>query len=64
MALNNLDGTKDNTAVFEDVLFAIKMCKKHDYYTIAVSDRLQRADITEIKSIADRYIQSYEEMMI
>ena len=64
MALNNLGGTKDNTAVFEDVLFAIKMCKKHNYYTIAVSDRLQRADITEIKSIADRYIQSYEEMMI
>ena len=63
MALAALGATKENTAVFEDVLAYIKTCKNNGYYTVAVADSLQGNDIDAIKSTADRYINSYKEMI-
>ncbi len=77
LSLHALGGTKENTAVFEDVLACIETSKKAGYYTVAVADDLQESagtiqtpkgnyetsSVEAIKATADRYIVSYKEMM-
>ena len=63
-ALAALGGTKENTAVFEDVLICMQTCRKNGYYTIAVPDVCQTATIDQIRLTANRCINSYKEMMI
>ncbi len=59
-----LGGTKENSAIFEDTLSCIRTCKKNGYYTVAIAESLTPPEyLAEIKPLADRYIQSYKEMM-
>ena len=59
-----LGGTKESTAVFEDAVFCIRTCKQNGYYTVAVeNEATQKATLSEIKALADRFIHSYKEMM-
>ena len=62
-ALAALGGTKQNTAVFEDVLVCMQTCKKNGYYTVAVPDSCQAATLCEIRATADRFITSYKDLM-
>ena len=63
-SLEFLGGTKENTAVFEDTLSCIRICKKNGYYTVAIAESLTPPEyLAEIKPLADRYIQSYKEMI-
>ncbi len=64
MALKALGATKENTAVFEDVLEYVYTCKNSGYYTVAVEDNLQSHRASEIKSAADLYINSYKELIV
>lgn len=63
-AMAALGGTKENTAVFEDVYFAIRTAKTAGFYTVAVDDgSIQAATLADTLRYADRFIRSYEEMM-
>lgn len=62
-ALSAIGGSKEDTAIFEDVLFAIKTAKNAGYYVIAVADRQAVETRGEIIALADRYIESYKELL-
>lgn len=63
MALEALGGTKENTAVFEDVLEYICTCRNNGYYTVAIADGLQSHRASQIKETANLYITSYKEII-
>lgn len=63
-ALKMLNGDKETTVVFEDVIQCIKTCKNNGYYAIAIEDKVQGETIHYIKSLADRFITSYNEIYI
>lgn len=56
-----LQTPKDSTWIFEDALYAVKTAKKAGYHVVGVFDRSSGHD-EEIKSLADIYIGSFEEM--
>lgn len=62
-ALRDIGTSKNDTAVFEDIYEAIKTCKNNGYYTVAVYDVLQIENSEKIKSISDKYIESYKELI-
>lgn len=63
-AMEALGGTKENTAVFEDVYFAIRTAKTAGFYTVAVDDgAIQAATLEDTLKYADRFIHSYKDMM-
>ena len=49
--------------VFEDALYSIKTAKTLGCPVIAIEDRTQARDKTEIMRIADHYICEYEELL-
>lgn len=63
-ALKALNADKETTVVFEDVIQCIKTCKNNGYYAIGIEDRVQGETVHDIKSLADRFITSYNEIYI
>jgi len=63
IAMEKLGGTIENTIVFEDALYAIQGAKKGGFTVYAIADSVTGADTNEIRSLSDRYIESYEELL-
>ena len=62
-ALTRLRGRKETTVVFEDALHCIRTAKAAGFRVCAVYDPSAEDDQEEIRSLADTYIQSFEDMM-
>lgn len=54
---------KEETVVFEDGVLAVRGAKEAGFYVIAVADESEKKNKEEIKKLADRYIESFEELM-
>ncbi len=54
---------KGETAVFEDAVHAVINAKKAGFYVVAVEDLSAKNDRETIMNVADRYIQSYKELL-
>ncbi len=63
LALEALQGTQEDTVIFEDVLGCIKTAKNNGYRVIAVFDKCQGDTVNEIINISDKYINTYKELM-
>ncbi len=63
IAMKKLGGTLENTIVFEDALYAVEGAKKGGFTVYAVADPATEADNPAIRSMADRYIKSYAELL-
>ena len=61
-AMKRMRGSKLDTVVFEDVLFAIRTAKEAGFRVAAVYDRDSEEEQGEIKALADYYITSFEEL--
>ncbi len=62
-AMQRLGGTVKDTAVFEDALYAMRGAKKAGLEVIAVADPVTESDTAAVRSVADRYIQSFAELL-
>ncbi|NCC15381.1 MAG: HAD family phosphatase [Clostridia bacterium] len=63
IAMEKLGGTIKNTIVFEDALYAVNGAKKGGFTVYAVADPVTEADSKLIRSVADKYIKSYKELL-
>lgn len=63
MALADINGTKEDTVIFEDTIDCIKTAKNNGYLVFAVSDICQGNTVDEIKRISDKFINTYKELM-
>ena len=54
---------KDETIIIEDGVLAIRGAKEAGFYVIAVSDDSEKENEAEIKKLADKYIESFEELL-
>ena len=54
---------KEETVVLEDGILAIRGAKEAGFYVIAVADESEKENEKEIKELADRYIESFEELL-
>ena len=63
IAMEKLGGNLENTIVFEDALYAVQGAKKGGFTVYAVADPVTEADSREIRSVADKYIKSYKELL-
>lgn len=61
--MERLGGTKENTVVFEDAYYAIKGAKDGGFRVYAIADHTSATETAQIKAIADKYIQSYQELL-
>lgn len=61
-AMKRMRGSKLDTVVFEDALFAIRTAKEAGFRVAAVYDRDSEEEQGEIKALADYYITSFEEL--
>ena len=61
-AMTRLKSNKRDTVVFEDALHAIRTAKAAGFRVAAVYDPSAEADQEEIRSLADYYIRSFDEM--
>ena len=61
-AMKRMGGTKADTVVFEDALFAIRTAKKAGFRVAGVYDPDSEADQEEIRALSDYYITSFEEL--
>lgn len=62
-ALEKLGTPKDETIVIEDGLLAIRGAKEADFYVIAVADKNEEYDKSEVMRLSNRYIESFEELL-
>ncbi len=63
-AMAALGGTKENTVVFEETYFTVRMAKSAGFYTVAMDDgSIQKATLDDILAHADRFIHSFKEMI-
>ena len=62
-AHNMLGTPKEETVVLEDGILAIRGAKEAGFYVIAVYDGGEKESEAEIKSLADRYIESFKELL-
>jgi HAD superfamily hydrolase (TIGR01509 family) len=60
-ALELLNTPRHETIVFEDALHAIKSAKAAGFLVVAVYDKSSYEEQEEIKSIADIYLNSFED---
>ena len=60
--LRRLRSNKRDTVVFEDSLRGIRTAKSAGFRVAAIYDRASEPDKAEIQSLADYYINSYQEM--
>ncbi len=58
-----LGTAKDETVVLEDGVLAIRGAKEAGFYVVAVEDESEKENIDEIRNLADRYIESFEELL-
>ncbi|MDE6314415.1 MAG: HAD family phosphatase [Lachnospiraceae bacterium] len=49
--------------VFEDILKGVRAAKEGGFYVVAVEEEHSKEDWQEIREVADRYIEEFEEMM-
>ncbi|MDD4844427.1 MAG: HAD family phosphatase [Anaerotignum sp.] len=63
IAMKKLGGNLENTIVFEDALYAVEGAKKGGFTVYAVADPVTEADSHTIRSVADKYIKSYKELL-
>ncbi|WP_304509223.1 HAD family hydrolase [Anaerotignum sp.] len=63
IAMKKLGGNVENTIVFEDALYAVQGAKKGGFTVYAVADPITEADSNSIRSVADKYIKSYKELL-
>ena len=63
MMMERLGGTLEDTIVFEDAYYAIKSAKDGGFTVYAIADPTSDSEKQAISSTADRYIQSYEELL-
>jgi len=63
IAMEKLGGTIENTIIFEDALYAIQGAKKGGFTVYAIADPITEADNQMIRSTADKYINSYKELL-
>lgn len=61
--MERLGGTKEDTLIFEDAYYAIKGAKDGGFCVYAIADHTSETETAQIKSIADKYIQSYAELL-
>ena len=61
-AMRRLRSTTKDTVVFEDAVHAIRTAKAAGFRVAAIYDPSAEADQEEIRSLADYYIRSFEEM--
>ena len=61
--MERLGGTKEDTLIFEDAYYAIKGAKDGGLCVYAIADHTSETETAQIKSIADKYIQSYAELL-
>ncbi len=54
---------KDETVVIEDGVLAIRGAKDAGFYVIAIADESEKENEAEIRSLADRYIESFKELL-
>ncbi len=54
---------KEETIVLEDGLLAVKGAKEAGFYVVAVADDLEAENRDEIKKTADKFIDSFEELL-
>ncbi|MDO4745960.1 MAG: HAD family phosphatase [Bacillota bacterium] len=62
-ACEALGTPKDETVVFEDGLLSVGGAKDAGLYVIAVADAREVQNKSVIKKLADRYIESFEELL-
>ena len=60
--MTRLQSNKRDTVIFEDALHAIRTAKAAGFRVAAVYDASAEDDQEEIRSLADYYIRSFEEM--
>ncbi|MFQ7473635.1 MAG: HAD family hydrolase [Anaerovoracaceae bacterium] len=58
-----LNTPKEETVVIEDGILAIRGAKEAGFYVIAIYDKSEEENSSEIKKLADRYIESFEELL-
>lgn len=63
MAMRRMQSNKQDTVVFEDVLYAIRTAKAAGFRVAGVYDSMSEADQPEIQRLSDYYIRSYEELV-
>lgn len=63
IAMEKLGGKLENTIVFEDALYAVQGAKKGGFTVYAVADPVTEADSNIIRTVADKYIESYQELL-
>ena len=61
-AMRRLQSNKKDTVIFEDALHAIQTAKAAGFRVAAVYDAAAEEEQAEIRSLADYYIRSFEEM--
>lgn len=60
-ALLHLGTKREKTAVFDDALYALRTAKTAGFPVVAIYDRSQKKTETVIRSVADMYLESFEE---
>ena len=63
MAMRRMQSNKQDTVVFEDVLYAIRTAKAAGFRVAGVYDSMSEADQPEIQRLSDYYLRSYEELV-
>lgn len=63
LAAERIGTRPEETAVFEDILAGIRGAGSGGFYTVGVSEPFSKADEALIRAEADRYIESYRELL-
>ena len=63
MAAQKLGGTPEETAVFEDALYAAQTAKSAGFYTVGVKDNGQRCHWSELSVLADEAAACWQDML-
>ena len=58
-AIKKMDATIEETAVFEDALFAIKTAKQAGFYTVGIYEKIDRDNIEDVKQAVDEFLDFY-----
>ena len=61
-ALAILGGTKEDTVIFEDALYAIRTAKAAGFRVAAIHDPAIVHDHAEIRALADHYVETYQNL--
>lgn len=62
-AVKKAGGTTSDAVFFDDNIGAVKTAKAAELYTVGVYDKSGESFATELKSVCDRYIMSFSDLM-